>query len=774
MFQALYSGIKGTQLALVHEVDEEATVKVIHLMLHHAGKPSSADKRVWLAVDILKIDLHRIGPQDIPPDVGKRQAAFLAKDLFPGQHFHHWIHQGHRHDQINRLPEAIKLVIELFIRQVGNIHDKNHKGPVDLLGGQADALLGIHGLNHVRDEIAEFFIERLNLLARLTEHRLSILCHAQLHADYLTACTHFHVQSNRGVPMASTPQKPPSRKRRPAWQLASLTMVNLFLAFAALALGMCIPSTFRSVSPLVLEAAGKDTPTLLDQAESQLQAGRPGLASPLMQAWSQTTRQAIPSGMSTQEQVLLEERPLYRWSGGPAPFYEQFLRQAPFLREDEPAVIPTLLPGANRRELAAFLSESPSRNVQLILKTRSLGGWQRFYPVYSTSGQPLEATILAAALLEQSSAIADGIRVPLLAATEKALEGDLPAIAELESFNISILTLGRRANWLQLQELLRQLEDREQLLMVAQSIQEDPDRLPVVISAILNLRSPDKLVHYLARHKERGWEGLQVALGMGQGALEALLQFDKPVYDPPAIWNALPESIRQSQNAFKGFAETWPVMAIGARALSFALCGFFLVAILRILIFKGQPRPDHQRRVLVNLDSLVGGVLVMMLVWILIEPGLLDFRPNEEGTLQIQLARIVPESLDSQPSTESTTMIDQVTILILLLFFVIQLLVFIFCLLKITEVKRQPHAAEVKLHLLENEENLFDLGLYVGLGGTVASLILVVLNIVDASLMAAYASTLFGIIFVALLKVGFLRPYRRVLILQKNNSLPQK
>ena len=67
---------------------------------------------------------------------------------------------------------------------------------------------------------------------------------------------------------------------------------------------------------------------------------------------------------------------------------------------------------------------------------------------------------------------------------------------------------------------------------------------------------------------------------------------------------------------------------------------------------------------------------------------------------------------------------------------------------------------------MDNEENLFDLGLYVGLGGTVLSLILVVLNIVDASLMAAYASTLFGIIFVAILKVGFVRPSRRKLILE--------
>ncbi|NDV62457.1 hypothetical protein G0Q06_08350 [Puniceicoccales bacterium CK1056] len=574
--------------------------------------------------------------------------------------------------------------------------------------------------------------------------------------------------------MGSTLEKPPTRKRRPVWQLVGLVMINLFLAFAALALGMCIPSYFRSVSPLVLEAAAKDTPTLLSQAEGQLQAGRPGPAGSLLQTWKRTTGNKIPTGLASRQQALLEENPLYRWSGGPAPFYEQFLRQAPYLREDEPAVIPTLLPGENRIELAAFLSQSSNQNVQLILKTRTLGGWQRFYPVYSTSGQPLEATILATALLEQSSALPDGIRSPILKNMADALQGDLSAVTQLESSYIALLTIGRRATWLQFQELVRSLENPEQLFMIAQAIQESPDRLPLIMSAVFNLRSPEGLIQYLGQHKERGWEGLEVALALGQGAMEALLQFDKPVYDPPGLWEALPEKIRQNQHAFKQFAETWPVLAIGARAAAFALCGFFLVAILRVIIFKGQARPDHQRRVLINLDSIVGGVLVMMLVWILIEPGLLDFQPNEQGTLQIQLAQILPDSQDLQSPTDSTTMIDQVTILILLLFFIIQLLVFIFCLLKIAEVRRQRHAARVKLHLLDNEENLFDLGLYVGLGGTVASLILVVLNVVDASLMAAYASTLFGIIFVAVLKVGFLRPYRRLLILEKNDSQKDK
>jgi hypothetical protein len=72
----------------------------------------------------------------------------------------------------------------------------------------------------------------------------------------------------------------------------------------------------------------------------------------------------------------------------------------------------------------------------------------------------------------------------------------------------------------------------------------------------------------------------------------------------------------------------------------------------------------------------------------------------------------------------------------------------------------------MKLKLLENEEHLFDAGLYLGFVGTIISLILVSLGVIKPSLMAAYSSTSFGIIFVSILKIFHVRPYRRKLILE--------
>jgi hypothetical protein len=72
----------------------------------------------------------------------------------------------------------------------------------------------------------------------------------------------------------------------------------------------------------------------------------------------------------------------------------------------------------------------------------------------------------------------------------------------------------------------------------------------------------------------------------------------------------------------------------------------------------------------------------------------------------------------------------------------------------------------MKLKLMENEENLFDAGLYLGLFGTGASLILLTIGWIKPGLVSAYSSTLFDILFVAILKIFHVRPYKRRLILE--------
>src|SRR5208282_3220773 len=82
------------------------------------------------------------------------------------------------------------------------------------------------------------------------------------------------------------------------------------------------------------------------------------------------------------------------------------------------------------------------------------------------------------------------------------------------------------------------------------------------------------------------------------------------------------------------------------------------------------------------------------------------------------------------------------------------------------EIRRQNVTPRIKLRLLENEDHLFDAGLYLGFVGTIVSLILVSMGVIQFSLMAAYSSTSFGIVFVCVFKIFHLRPARRKLLLE--------
>lgn len=113
---------------------------------------------------------------------------------------------------------------------------------------------------------------------------------------------------------------------------------------------------------------------------------------------------------------------------------------------------------------------------------------------------------------------------------------------------------------------------------------------------------------------------------------------------------------------------------------------------------------------------------------------------------------------------------DSATLAAIVLFFAIQSLVYVVCLLRINVIKRTRASASLKLKLLDNEDNLFDLGLYIGLAGTVASLILLTFGVITASLMAGYTSTLFGILFTALVKIVHLRRFKRKLLVEAANE----
>jgi len=110
---------------------------------------------------------------------------------------------------------------------------------------------------------------------------------------------------------------------------------------------------------------------------------------------------------------------------------------------------------------------------------------------------------------------------------------------------------------------------------------------------------------------------------------------------------------------------------------------------------------------------------------------------------------------------------NQTSLLTILLFFVLQALLYVASLVKLAEIRRQQVPSRMKLKLLDNEDHLFDAGLYLGFLGTIVSLILVSLGVFkQPSLMAAYSSMCFGILFVVIFKILNLRKARHQLLLK--------
>lgn len=541
-------------------------------------------------------------------------------------------------------------------------------------------------------------------------------------------------------------------------------LLFFLLAFGLVLFGAGIPIHFRAVAPGVVVEAGRDGETLEDLASFYLDTGKIGPVELFL---------ALPYALANEKslidrvEALIEKYPHYVISGGTAPYFQQFLEMLDLEGHLVAGadVISLLLRNQWRAHLLDFLENSSNIAVHAVLETRHSTAYTTFIPVGTSAGQPLDAAIATTALLLQGDDFSLPVsrRIKLLA--ERANGGDRLAVEQLESFYLSILSLGKRFNWVQLAELTGKFPDIDELRMTAVLIRENGDKLPSIFSAIVLAEEPGAVYDYLSRFQEEGWGGLSFALGAGQGALKFVLQTDKPLYNPPAFVQVLDRyTAWVSQPPLLSFTHRNPQAAILLKILVVLAAGYawaLLLGGLLQLVMKG-PTLSRMHPLFIARNGIVALFLATTL-WVLIEPTLFSSVPELKG--QLRLVFNIASELDSLKSHNlETIMLDQITILIILLFFLLQLIVYLFCLIRISEIRKQEATDDLRLKLLENEDILFELGLYIGLGGTVASLILLAMDVVQASLIAAYSSTLFGIIFVAVLKVVHVRPYRRSII----------
>ena len=177
------------------------------------------------------------------------------------------------------------------------------------------------------------------------------------------------------------------------------------------------------------------------------------------------------------------------------------------------------------------------------------------------------------------------------------------------------------------------------------------------------------------------------------------------------------------------------------------------------------------------LEGLRVGTLSLLFAALLViasEPFLLQASSLSDYAAQLHLPVLLSSvtAPPAQSSNPASPTMDTSTVVSIGVFAVLQVVMYMLCVRKIADIDRMDLPPAMKLKLVENEENLFDSGLYVGMMGTASALVLMVLHVIDQNLLAAYSSNLFGIVCVAFVKIGHVRGFKRSLILQSQGAAP--
>lgn len=516
-----------------------------------------------------------------------------------------------------------------------------------------------------------------------------------------------------------------------------------------LALALLLPVNVGAIPRALLTAAGGGTPSLTDRAEDLLEREKLGPAGLLL---STARTLSLPRTSALAEAVAASavRTPAQVPWGGWDPMLEPLL---PVVTLADPAkgapVLTVMLPEKARQSVRAYLANSGSLGVQSLLRTAEVTLTASFTPARDAGGQPLDAVILMTALLYQGEHLSPALQRQLRTLAERAVARN--DLGDLEAAYLDLVSLGSRLDWVSLSELLRRTSGLETLREYAHLARVAPDDFAVIYSAALLSGSADRVATYLLAFGRAGLEDVGLALRAGQGALDVLVDRQVPVNrarEASASWGA-------------EFALLYPQAAVALRWFGIVAAAFCLLRGAVGWLFREEKAVPVPPLTTTVLAVVCGAVLILAT-----EPFLLAAIPPSEFALRVAMPVLAslsdPSSLTSTPPTLA---MDTSTLLSIGLFALLQLGWFFLCLRKITEIARSGLPPLVQLRLMENEENLFDGGLYLGIAGTATALVLQVLGLIQPNLLAAYSSNLFGIVCVALIKIRHVRPFKRQLIL---------
>ena len=535
----------------------------------------------------------------------------------------------------------------------------------------------------------------------------------------------------------------------------------LALGLASLAVAAALPIYLRAIDEQVVRLAGEHSKTLQEEAQNQLRLEKPGVSQLLLKGAQKSDFPNLEPVLAAQ-QGFQSENPEFTFWGGSFADLENIPVPNP---SAEATVVQALVNRRTRQAILDRLQTSRRPGVQTLLQNRLLTQTEVFPAVSSAGGAALDAVITAAALLSQGDYLNASFRLELERIASDANRGH-PTRA-LESAYLDILAFAKQMNWAQFSGLLGRIESVSSLRRLAHTLATNPDELPRIFAICWLSPSIQDVTHYLDSFPDTGLGDLSFGLTAHSGGLANILARQARIFRSDwrtKVQAALPLGPLWTGTA--AFSLRLPWIALLTKYLAILFGAFCLIRLIFELFPKTTLTPQIFRvEGIATLRQQILALGVLTLFILLGEPFLAQTGQSEETPLNWSFPT-APAALSEKVDNMVGEKVDEMTLLALVLFFLVQAGLYALCLVKLKEIQKQKGSSRLKLKLLDNEDNMFDAGLYVGLGGTVLSLLILTLNLAKVGLMAAYASTLFGIIFVSLLKIFHVRPVRRQILIE--------
>jgi hypothetical protein len=537
------------------------------------------------------------------------------------------------------------------------------------------------------------------------------------------------------------------------------------LGLLLLLCGWLIPAHLRAVEQPVLKQAGRNSTSLVGRGVSLVHIGQFGAGEIILRA-AQRAQLRDTNELASALDSEAKKAPALKVWGATVPTLRPYFAKAP--KPTDTNFTDFVVREENRKKALELLGTSKKPAVQALMQSRALTNTTTFAPSGAPGGEAFDAAIVTTGVLVDLGKIPAGLSKDIESAATQANQSGNSE--ELEHILLDVLSLGQRFNWGQLTTFVGKIDDAGTLHAQAELVRNAGDELPNLFAAVELSGDPKSVAQYLKTFPKTGLKDVTAALQYNAGGLRVLLQSDRRIYTSP--W-------RQSASQTEPFASLVAVTAdYSWRMPEFALifkwllyfAGAFLLAMAAhvgrapasTLEAPLQVRGFHVAR------EILFALGFLLVVLFLSEPFL---APEGAATARPFRLRIPTAGSVVQPgnANHKTSFMDEYKskAIPMAVFFVLQGLLYISSIVKLAEIRRQRVSSRVKLRLLENEDHLFDAGLYLGFLGTIVAFILSsVSSQHHFDLMVAYSSTSFGILFVSVFKIFHLRPVRRKLVLE--------